>query len=69
MSEQQRAGGSWVKPWATIDHVSSQLTHALSLLRRGLPPGNEVLLTSDEVALIRLITDAVRVAEWIKEHK
>jgi hypothetical protein len=67
MESENRAGGSWVKPWSTIDHVQSQLLHALSLLRRGLPPGNEVLLTSDEVALIRVITDAIAIVEWIKK--
>jgi len=32
-----------------------------------MPPGNEVLLTSDEVALIRMIVDAISIAEWMSK--
>ena len=60
MRSAARAGGDWVRPWGTIDHVRSQLLHAQSLLLRGIPQDQYPLLTEDEVTLINSITDAIR---------
>jgi len=68
MNSENRAGGSWIKPWSTIDHVRSQLVHARALLVKDLPHHDDtVLLTADEVALIRLIADAIAIVDWIKK--
>jgi len=51
----ERAGGQWVRPWSSLDHVRSNLMHARSILLRGIPQDAYPLLTDDEAALIEAI--------------
>jgi len=60
-----RAGGSWVRPWATIDHVRSQCLHAQALLLQGIPQDQWALFTEDERIIINSLTDAIRAIDRI----
>jgi len=61
-----RAGGQWVKPWDTLDHVRSDLTSARWRLRKELAPGEYPLLTADEAELINYVDMALLALERIK---
>jgi len=67
MRSAARAGGDWVKPWSTIDHVRSQCLHAQSLLLRGIPQDQYPLLTEDEIIIINSLTDAIRAIDRISQ--
>ena len=68
MKNEDRAGGSWFRPWATLDHVSSQLLHARALLLRGVPPDMYALFNADEVDLIQSINAALSAVERIRQQ-
>ena len=43
MPKNYRAGGQWVRPWDTLDHVRSDLTSARWRLRKELAPSEYAL--------------------------
>jgi hypothetical protein len=65
MNKKYRAGGLWFQPWATLDHVRSQLLHARALLLRGVPQDMFALFNADEVDLLSAINEALAAVERI----
>jgi len=65
MPKSYRAGGQWVRPWGTMDHVRSHLTSARWMLRKEIAPSEYALLTSDELELIHYIEQALLAVERI----
>ena len=66
IKSQLGAGGNWRKPWGTLDHVESQLLHARSLITKGYVPGDYVLWTDDEKAVVDAIYTALDAIGRIK---
>lgn len=60
-----RAGGQWVRPWSSLDHVRSYLMHARSTLLRGVPQDAYALFTADEAELIQAINTGLMAIERI----
>lgn len=63
---ESRAGGSWVRPWTTLDHVESNLVHARSLLVKSLGGPSAGVLTEDEYNLLCTIEDAIQLVREVK---
>jgi len=62
----RRAGGDWVKPWSTLDHVLCAVHNCSCILLREWKPGDNNLMTDSERALLAALYECEEIIMLIR---